>query len=128
MAAILVLAGCSLATSTPTAAPSRADPAAGASTRGTQANPAPPPRTTPRATLSDLMGAVPDRIDGFLGQPEIVRREGAGELRLYRSAACVVHVFLYPRNGTLSASHIEARSAAERLDAAGTDSCIASFS
>lgn len=78
--------------------------------------------------MADLLGATPARLDTYLGLPEIARREGPGELRLYRSASCVLHIFLYPRNGVIEAAHIEARSDRERLDARASERCIASFS
>jgi hypothetical protein len=126
--ATLVLASCSLAQSRPAPVASSTNETAVTGTARTASNsPVEPRRAAPRATLADLMGAAPARIDHFLGRPEIVRREGPGELRLYRSRACVVHVFLYPRNGTLSAAHIEARNETKRLDSARTEDCIASF-
>lgn len=124
--AALFLTGCSLAQPEPTQTSSRGDGVTVAGT--TQQRAAPPRRTAPRASLSDLIGTTPERIDGFLGTPELVRREGAGELRLYRSESCVLHVFLYPRNGTPVATHIEARTETARLDPSQTDRCIAGFS
>lgn len=124
--AALFLTGCSLAQPEPTQTSSRGDGVTVADT--TQQRAAPPRRTAPRASLSDLIGTTPERIDGFLGTPELVRREGAGELRLYRSESCVLHVFLYPRNGTPVATHIEARTETARLDPSQTDRCIAGFS
>lgn len=118
--AALFLTGCSGVQPEPTQTSPRSNAATTAA--------APPQRTAPRATLSDLIGTTPDRIDSFLGTPELVRREGAGELRLYRSESCVLHVFLYRRNGSPVATHIEARGETSRLDMPQTDRCIASFS
>lgn len=73
------------------------------------------------------MGANSSHIDQLLGAPDIVRREGEGELRLYRSSTCVLHVFLYPRAGTTEATHIEARIDRTRLGSAQTNRCVASF-
>jgi hypothetical protein len=124
----LFLAGCSLVQPEPTQPSSRSNAATGAGAVPQRTAAPPPRRTAPRATLSDLIGTAPDRIDRLLGTPELVRREGAGELRLYRSKSCVLHVFLYPRNGTPVATHIEARTETARLDSPQTDRCIASFS
>jgi len=74
------------------------------------------------------MGADSNRIDQLLGAPDIVRQEGQGALRLYRSPICVLHVFLYPRAGATQATHIEARIARTKLDAEQIDPCVASFS
>ncbi len=90
--------------------------------------PAPAARARPRADLEDILGAESVRVDGYLGRPRIVRREGAGELRLYRSSACVVHVFMYPRAGRLTAAHVEARAENRRLSGNRADACIGSFS
>ena len=87
-----------------------------------------PARRAPKASPADLLGSDAARIDTLLGAPEIVRREGPGELRLYRSTTCVLHVFLYPGNGAIRATHIEARTATVRLAAGETNSCVASFS
>ncbi|MBO6783155.1 MAG: hypothetical protein JJ899_07780 [Alphaproteobacteria bacterium] len=100
--------------------------------RSTSARAATPAQSTaparPRADLQDLLDADEARVDGYLGRPRIVRNEGAGEMRMYRSEACVVHVFLFPRAGRLTAAHVEARAGNRRLDPDQTDACIASFS
>lgn len=106
----------------------------GADTSGqTQVTPPARAATTrsaaPRRTYSvaDLMGADTTKVDGILGPPDIVRREGAGEMRIYRNTGCVVHVFLFPRAGQLSATHVEARANAARLDDRQAGACISSF-
>jgi hypothetical protein len=73
------------------------------------------------------MGTVASRIDQLLGAPEIVRREGPGELRLYRSPSCVLHVFLYPSSGIYQATHIEARTDRTLQGPAQRERCVASF-
>lgn len=95
-----------------------------ASDRGARAS-APQRRTY---AVADLMDADTTKVDVILGPPDIVRQEGAGEMRIYRNSACVVHVFLYPRAGRLSAVHVEARSDATRLNERDAGSCISSFS
>lgn len=125
---VLLLTGCSLVQSGRTQAPARTEATTTTTARVQPSPPAEPRRTAPRATMADLLGAAPDRIDNYLGSPEFVRREGPGELRLYRSSSCVLHVFLYPQNGIVQAAHVEARNDATRLDARATESCIASFS
>lgn len=127
--AMLVLASCASGpsgsgSSSQTDTPSAAGPTA-------VARAAPPARTAPtrpRAQLADLMGADAPGIERFLGAPDIVRQEGLGELRLYRSATCILHVFLYPQDGRLTATHIEARSETARLDDRQLNRCLTSFS
>ncbi|MFB0921984.1 MAG: hypothetical protein QMB76_00725 [Alphaproteobacteria bacterium] len=131
---LLIVAGfaltaCSLVQPTPAKPP----PQPAATTQQTRIAPAqpraaPPARRAPKASLADLLGSDAARIDTLLGAPEIVRREGPGELRLYRSTTCVLHVFLYPWDGAIRATHIEARTATVRLAAGETNSCVASFS
>ncbi len=123
--AIVLLTGCSLVQNERSQAPARTEsPTATARLQPTT----PTRRPAPRATMADLLGADPARIDSYLGAPEIVRREGAGELRLYRSNNCVLHIFLYPRNGTIGATHVEARNDTAQLDPSATERCITSFS
>jgi len=110
-------------------------PGAGSGGSG-QTEATPPPRATalraerPRRiwTVADLMGADTVKVDGILGPPDIVRQEGAGEMRIYRNTSCVVHVFLFPRADQLYATHVEARANATRLDARQAGACISSFS
>ena len=124
-----VLAGCAAGQSGSGPAAQTTSPATENSTAVARATA--PARTTPsrpRAELTDLIGADAARIDRFLGTPEIVRQEGPAEMRLYRSRSCVLHVFLYPRDGRKTASHIEARRESTRLDDRQLNSCVASFS
>ncbi len=100
----------------------------------TEATP-PPHAAAPKAerprrtwTVADLMGADTVQVDNILGPPDIVRQEGAGEMRIYRNSSCVVHVFLFPRADQLYTTHVEARANATRLDARNAGACISSFS
>lgn len=79
-------------------------------------------------TVADLMDADTTKVDGIMGPPDIVRREGAGEMRIYRNSSCVVHVFLFPRADQLYTTHVEARANAARLDERQAGACISSFS
>ena len=81
-----LLTACSPVQPTPAKPPSQ--PAAiTQQTRIAPAQPraAPLARRAPKASTADLLGSDAARIDTLLGAPEIVRREGPGELRLYRS-------------------------------------------
>lgn len=123
------LAGCTAGQSGSGPAAPTASPATDTSTAVARATaPARTAPSRPRADLTDLIGADAARIDRFLGTPEIVRQEGPGEMRLYRSPSCVLHVFLYPRDGRKTASHIEARRESARLEERQLNSCVASFS
>lgn len=128
LAAMLALSACAGALTpserqTTTTAPA-ARPAPVASRPAPRAQPA-PPAVKPR--ISDLLGRETALIDAQIGGPDLVRREGDGEIRIYRTAACVLHVFAYPRNGVRQATHIEARTAAGQIIGAAADDCLASF-
>lgn len=125
LAAMLGLAACAQSGAPP--APERQVANAPPPARAT-----PPPvrRATPPApdlTLRELLGREPAQIDARIGAPDLVRREGDGELRIYRSPDCVLHVFAYPRDGARQATHIEARAAGGRLADAEADACVAGF-
>lgn len=133
-ASALALAGCSLGTSGWLPGGSSDEPSGQASTSAPIATttrseaPTNTRRSAPRARLADLMGADAARLDGFLGKPEIVRQEGPAQLRLYRSTTCVLHVFLYPADGRVTATHIEGRNETARLEERQLNTCVASFS
>lgn len=77
--------------------------------------------------MADLIGRAPAQIDARIGAPDLVRREGDGEVRIYRNAACVLHVFAYPRDGVSQATHIEARTQSGRITGDDIDDCLARF-
>ena len=81
---------------------------------------APPPGVAAAA----LMGADAARLDGLLGAPGLVRREGAGEYRRYDLPDCALIVILYPEDGAApTVSHLEA--AAKRgAGAVDLESCL----
>jgi len=74
----------------------------------------PPPRAPlppPDIDLGQIMNGGAGRIEGLLGRPELKRRERQAELWQYRSARCVLNLFIYP-NGADQApevTHAEAR-------------------
>lgn len=71
---------------------------------------APPAPEGPVYQLADILGAVADDIDELLGEPALVRREGAGEFRRYGLKTCSLIVILYPDETTQMpvAAHVEA--------------------
>jgi hypothetical protein len=74
------------------------------------------PRTAAKAPRnpvfveSDLLGKSSAALDGLLGKPALVRREGPGEYRRYAFAECALIVILYADDTGMSA--------VRRLDAA----------
>lgn len=83
--------------------------------------------TVPDPELSSLIGQGTAQIDARIGAPDLVRSEGDGELRIYRNAACVLHVFAYSRGGIRQATHVEARTAEGQIVGADADACLAQF-
>ena len=84
-------------------------------------------RPRPKLRISDLISSTAAEIDARIGEPVLVRRGDNGEVRIYRNTACVLHVFAYPKNGTIRAVHIEARTQAGRLNGDALDNCVANF-
>ena len=89
---------------------------------------APAPAPSPPADPKTLLGLAPEAVDKLLGQPELVRRDGPAEVRLYRDTkqTCTFHVFLY-KNGQAgqqsSVEYFEARNDEGRLGEAGIAAC-----
>jgi hypothetical protein len=85
------------------------------------------PTPTPKPRISELIGRHTAQIDAQIGVPDLVRREGEGEVRIYRNAACVLHVFTYPRGGVRQATLIEARTPEGQIVGTDADDCLARF-
>jgi len=83
--------------------------------------------TRPQLRAADILGQTPADIDAQIGAPDLVRREGNGELRVYRNAACILHIFAYPNGGVSRATYLEARTGAGRLTGETRDDCVAKF-
>jgi len=86
-----------------------------------------PAPSAPKLRISDLVGRTPAQIDTLIGIPDLVRREGDGEVRIHRSNACVLHVFAYPRGGVPQATHIEARTPNGQIVGDAAEECLAGF-
>ena len=56
-----------------------------------------------------LIGLAPPELARRLGSPGFVRRDGAAEIWQYPAAACILDVFLYRQNDTLSVDYVELR-------------------
>lgn len=72
------------------------------------------PGTRP-AAAAQLLGAGPDAVRRWLGEPSLRRAEGQAEIRLYAGGACALDLVLYPEHGGLRVAHATAR-------ASGTES------
>ena len=85
----------------PTAAPA---PAASKQTAAIALKPA-PVDDNPK----QLFGLSGQRVAALLGPANFVRRDGAAEVWQYRAQDCVLDVFLYRRDSTLSVAHFDLR-------------------
>ena len=94
---------------------------------------APTAPAAPVYTLDDILGENADVIDALLGQPALVRREGAGEFRRYALKTCSLIVILYPdetATGLASlkaplAAHVEATALHAGDDKPDPAACLA---
>jgi hypothetical protein len=67
--------------------------------------PGPPINDNP----DQLMGLDPIGIEQRLGAPELRRREPPAEVWQYRTASCVLDLFLYAKSGIKEVVYVEAR-------------------
>ncbi len=108
---LLLPAACAAERPPPTAALNAALDAAGV------ARPAPPrpPRPRPVAlhgipsAARDLLGATPEALQGRLGEPVLIRREGGAEIWRYSAETCHLDLVLYPARGALRVGFAAAR-------------------
>lgn len=98
--------GFALVACAPFEAPPPAPPMAAAS-----AAPAPamPPRPAPVSLPDSLLGLRPAEILALFGRPDFRRSEPPAELWQYRSADCVLDIFLYGDAGGVRVVHSESR-------------------
>jgi hypothetical protein len=103
LAALLLLAACAAKPGPAIEAAALASPDAPAAFD----NPA-PARAKP-ADPEAILGLAPDALERLLGRPELVRRDAPAEVWQYRSASCVVDLYLYPERASYRVAYIEAR-------------------
>jgi len=72
-----------------------------------------------------IVGLTPQELVGHFGNPALQVREGTSLKLQFRGRTCVLDAYLYPQNGVLRVTHVDARTLA------GYDSdqaaCIASL-
>ncbi|MFC7475296.1 hypothetical protein ACFQS7_13080 [Dankookia sp. GCM10030260] len=61
------------------------------------------------ASAAELLGAGPETLRRWLGEPVLRRPEGGAEVWLYAGAGCALDVILYPAGHGLSVAHAAAR-------------------
>jgi hypothetical protein len=70
---------------------------------------APAPVPAKPARPEDILGLAADAIEKLLGRPELVRRDAPAQVWQYRSASCIVDLYLYPEKTSYRVAFIEAR-------------------
>ena len=87
----------------------------------------PPAPAAPVFLLSDILGADAQAIDALLGDPALVRREGAGEFRRYGLKTCSLIVILYPDETAAAprAAHVEATALHADEEKPDPEACLA---
>jgi len=58
---------------------------------------------------AQFMGLDPIRLEQRLGAPELRRREPPAEVWQYRTASCILDLFLYAKSGIKEVVYVEAR-------------------
>ena len=91
------------------------------------AAPPPPPSVAELARLPDgatLIGLRSGDLEGVMGQPALVRQEGAAQYWRYGLAGCQLDLFLYadPRTGAAHVTYLDVRPAIE-LPPATSERC-----
>jgi hypothetical protein len=87
--------------------PLQAEPAVASQT--TVSAPIVPVAAPADAALPRLTGRTRADLAGLLGTPDFVRRDPPAEIWQYRSADCVLDLFLYPEAGEFQVTYAEAR-------------------
>jgi hypothetical protein len=127
LAFALALGACA-APSEQAAAPAAAVPPAAVSPApNAQTSPAPQIAAAPPvAGARALVGLTRDALGAKLGQAGFVRRDGPAEVWRYRSASCLLDVFVYRQSdGAQRVTHIDARTLQGRP--ASADPCLDSL-
>ncbi len=76
-------------------------------------------------SVKDLIGLPGEKIARVFGKPRRVRKESLVEVWQYADEDCILDLYLYPSQGDLSVTFVEARDAAAIM--AETESCANSL-
>jgi len=95
----------------PPASPSREDAASAAETTSTTALAAISPALVrpPIKDVRELIGLAPTELHARLGDPALRRRDAPAEIWQYRSALCVLDLFLYRDGAVTRVTNVELR-------------------
>jgi hypothetical protein len=67
----------------------------------------PPQPSSPQ--MRQILGLTPNELVGHFGRPALQIREGTSLKLQFRGRRCVLDTYLYPQNGALRVTHIDAR-------------------
>ena len=70
---------------------------------------APPVTTQPQQQTRGLIGMTPSDLMHHFGTPALQIREGTSLKLQFRGRSCVLDTYLYPQNGVLRVTHVDAR-------------------
>lgn len=119
----LMLAGCAAQTPAPTP-PSSTVTAATSPTPATETAarrpPAPPPEKVSAPAASDVIGWDAGKLARALGTATLIRRDVGAEIWQYRTADCVLFLFLYPKADRPEVHHLTV------ADGGDADACLVS--
>jgi hypothetical protein len=77
-------------------------------------------RAAPEVAL-DLVGAIPQEVQQFLGEPAAMRREATAQIWQYHTGECVLDIYLY---GEVRHAEVRARQLSATADAALDRQCL----
>jgi hypothetical protein len=66
------------------------------------------------ASAAQLLGAVPETLRRWLGEPNLRRPEGPAEIWLYTAEDCALDIILYREGGSLRVANAAARASGAR--------------
>jgi hypothetical protein len=91
--------------------------------------PRPLPKAGPRSgEMPALVGLMSRDIEGLLGRPTFVRRDGPAQIWQYGNRACTLNLFLYRDGAVLKVRHAEFRDRnADLVSAGGCDGVTVSM-
>lgn len=69
----------------------------------------PGPAGSRPGSATQLVGAAPEALLRWLGEPALRRREGTAEIWLYAGTGCALDIVLYREGGALRVAHAAAR-------------------
>jgi hypothetical protein len=115
--AVLTVVACAPPPSSRSSAPPSAVPPAAAFWRDVPSTL--PKAGTKHAEIPALVGLVSRDVEGLLGRPAFVRRDGPAQIWQYGNNACTLNLFFYSEGAVLKVRHVEFRNRSADLVTTG---------